>query len=63
MKIGRTNSTTKCREAAPEKLGREEMQKEAASKKEGTVCTERQRNRPWHQGAHMGKANPHNIWL
>lgn len=55
MKIGRTNSTTKYREAASEKLGREEMQKEAASKKEGTVCTERAEKQAMAPGSSHGE--------
>lgn len=54
MKTGRTNSTTKYREAASEKLGREQMQRADASTERGN-CVHR-------EGRETGHATRELIW-
>ena len=63
LKTGAIHSTTKYREeAASERSGRSERQREAAGRRGRAVCR-REKNGPSYQGAHMWKNDPHNIWL
>lgn len=47
-----------------ERLARSERQRKAAHRRKGVEKQRRgKRNGPSHQGAHIGKTNPHNVWL